>query len=781
MTDQPQTPDGTPPLPPGLRRRRTLARAILLFEQLWPELWPPLGVAGLFVCAALLDLPAMLPPALHAALLAVVGLLVLGLLARGLRRITTPRAADADRRLERASGLAHRPLAVFTDKPAVPGAEVLWRAHVARAAAQIGRLRVGLPRPGLAARDPRALRGALLVALFACVVIAGADTPLRLARAMTVAFTPEAGPPATELQAWITPPGYTGLAPLFLKSDGNPVSVPAGSHLTVSLTGGAGTPNLILNGKSEPFQTLGTASFQADQDLTAGGRLAVRRGAQELGAWELTVVADRAPEVRFPEPPGATRADRVPQTRLPWQVSHEYGVVSLQAELRLKARPNDPPLVVAIPLPGGSPKSARGVRLQDLTASPWAGLPVTARLVARDATGLTGTSATAEFDLPERHFQNPIARALMAARKMLTLKPDERLPALALLNQLTGLDNVWKNDLGGFLNLTAIDALLYRNLSPGAVPDAQGRMWQLALHLEEGATEQTARALAQAREALRQALDAQQRGEKVDPAEIDRRMQDLQEALDRHLQALAEQARRDPSSEQFDPNSQPLDARNMERKAEQMRDAARQGKMDDARQNLAELDKMLEELQNARPEHGQMTEAQRQRAAKRQRGQQQMSVLQDIVRRQGSLLDHSQSRADDPESRQRLGQFGQLPPSADQTPTDQSSSDPSSSDQNSPDRQQDNAQRKADRSVQQALRLALGELMQQYGDLTGKVPAQSGRRGQRHARFRPGAGRRPGQQRRGRPAARHRGVAERRPGHEPANGPAIRARPAIRR
>jgi hypothetical protein len=304
----------------------------------------------------------------------------------------------------------------------------------------------------------------------------------------------------------------------------------------------------------------------------------------------------------------------------------------------------------------------------------------------------------------------------MAARKMLTLKPDERLPALALLDQLAGLDNVWKDDLGGFLNLSAINALLYRNLSPGAVPDAQGRMWQLALHLEEGATEQTARALAQAREALREALDAQQRGDKIDPAEIDRRMQDLQEALDRHLQALAEQARRDPSSEQFDPNSQPLDARNMERKAEQMRNAARQGKMDAARQNLAELDKMLEELENARPEHGQMTEAERKRAEKRQRGQQQMSVLQDIVRRQGSLLDHSQSRADDSGTRQRLGQFDQP----------QSSNDRSSADQSSTDQQQDNAERKADRTVQQALRLALGELMQQYGDLTGKVPPNLG-------------------------------------------------------
>ena len=40
-----------------LAGRRALARLALLFERVWPALWPPLGVAGVFLCAALLDLP----------------------------------------------------------------------------------------------------------------------------------------------------------------------------------------------------------------------------------------------------------------------------------------------------------------------------------------------------------------------------------------------------------------------------------------------------------------------------------------------------------------------------------------------------------------------------------------------------------------------------------------------------------------------------------------------------------------------------------------------------
>ena len=67
-----------------LAGRRALARIAILFERIWPALWPALGVAGLFVCAALLDLPRFLPPWLHIASLLIAPLLILALLVRGL-------------------------------------------------------------------------------------------------------------------------------------------------------------------------------------------------------------------------------------------------------------------------------------------------------------------------------------------------------------------------------------------------------------------------------------------------------------------------------------------------------------------------------------------------------------------------------------------------------------------------------------------------------------------------------------------------------------------------
>ena len=144
---------------PLLRRlagRRFMARAAILFEAVWPALWPPLGIIGVFLCAALLNLPPLLPASLHVAVLALVLLAVVGLLFHGLRKIRLPDDRAADRRLETRSGLVHRPLSVLTDRPATadPVGLALWQAHAARAVTQIGRLHVGLPRPGTGAPRP---------------------------------------------------------------------------------------------------------------------------------------------------------------------------------------------------------------------------------------------------------------------------------------------------------------------------------------------------------------------------------------------------------------------------------------------------------------------------------------------------------------------------------------------------------------------------------------------------------------------------------------------------
>lgn len=707
---------------PALIRKRAIARLVLWFEQVWPAIWPALGVLGVYASVALLDLPGALLPWPRFLLLAAVLGLAAVLLWRGLRRVSTPTAAQADRRLERASGLRHRPLAALVDRPVEPSddAAALWQVHLGRLAAQVSRLRVGRPRPGLPTRDRWALRGAVLLGLAAAWVMAGPDAGARLLRGFVPTLPAGAAAPGTLVQAWVTPPTYTGLPPVFLRPDVHAVPVPTGSHLTVSVTGGHGEPSLVLGSESEPFRALDGASWQAERDLVTGGTLSIQRRGGTAASWALTVIPDRVPTVGFTDPPGAAQSGgrSTQQTRMAWRADDDYGIVGMYAELRLRDREAAPPVLVPITL-AGAPKRAQAVQLQDLTAHPWAGLTVLARLTARDAPGQTGVSADAAFVLPERAFQHPLAIAVLAVRRQLSLTPDERRPARMALEALADAPDNRETASGVLLNLRAIGSLLTRGgRGSAAVDEAQARMWELALALEEGAAERSARALEAARQAVRDAVDAN-RETPEDRAELERRMQELREAIQRHLEALAEQARREGTELPYDSTAPKMNSRDLDRMAEQMRDAAREGRMDEAQQQMAELEKLLQQLQNARPERG---EAQEQKnAERRQRGRQQMDAVQDMVRREGGLLDRSQTRAT---TEPRRGQLGQ--PSPGQPSPGQPAPGSPAPGQATPSEAQSADPRGADARAQRALRRALGELMQRFGDLTGQVPPALG-------------------------------------------------------
>jgi uncharacterized protein (TIGR02302 family) len=703
------------PLSRRLARGRRLARLALGWEALWPRLWPVLGVAGLFVALALFGLFLHVPGWLHLLLLAAF-LAALGLaLWRAAKGFALPRDGDADRRLERESGLSHRPLSTLTDRPATqddPMALALWQVHQARAAKALTRLRVGGPRPGLAALDRRALRLGLAVGLVAALGVAGGEAPERLRRALQPAFGGGATPiPALRLEAWISPPAYTGAAPVFLPLAGGSLNVPAGSRLQVSLSGGrGGVPELQLGEATTPFRALDAASFAIEAPLDTAARIVIRRDGQELVQWTLSTQADAPPTIAFAEPP--TRAARGLAIRLPWRAEDDWGVTGARAEIRLAARPDAPPLVLELPVSGNA-RQPRGVSQPDLSAHPWAGLPVRLRLVARDASGQEGQSEQAELELPERNFTHPVARQLAALRKSLSLDPLARPGVERGLDEISVSPDAFDNDIRTFLALRSARFRLSYDQRPEAVPGVQELMWQIAIALEEGRSDRTARALAEAREALREALAEAERNpqDAERRAELERRVQELREAIARHLQALAEQLQRENGETMpQDPQARMIDPRELERRTQEMRDAAREGRTQDMQQQLAELEQMLEDLQNgqmARREGGQNQQQQQ----RQQRGQQQMGAIQDMVRREGDMLDrsHQRDQAESAEQQQARRPNRRQPPQEGQ---------------NAEQRAQE---AQGDARQQRALRRALGELMQQFGDLTGEIPEALGR------------------------------------------------------
>ncbi len=307
---------------PALARRVRLSGAALLWERLWPALWPALAIAGLFVVVSLFGLWTLLPGWPHALILLgfAIGFAVALRRARGAVRLP-----DLDRcvdRLERTGGVPHRPLTAVLDSPSGgardPAARALWRAHQWRMGRAVRRLRVAPPNAGLARHDPLALRAVLVLLLVLGFAAAGDRALTRLAGAVEPDLAGPAGAGPGELTAWITPPEYTGLAPVFLTSRGAPetavasIPVATGSVLVARVHGGGSAPALRLDGEPMPFTNVDGVDFEVQRSFhasvpeTGPRRVEVVQGGTTLGAWSVSVLPDRPPQLTLPAPPEQT-------------------------------------------------------------------------------------------------------------------------------------------------------------------------------------------------------------------------------------------------------------------------------------------------------------------------------------------------------------------------------------------------------------------------------------------------------------------------------------------
>ncbi|MCZ8150369.1 MAG: DUF4175 family protein, partial [Roseomonas sp.] len=348
-----------------------------------------------------------------------------------------------------------------------------------------------------------------------------------------------------------------------------------------------------------------------------------------------------------------------------------------------------------------------------------------------------GASAAAGRTWPERGFTPPGAQQVIAPRKAPSLDPTARALARRELDRIANAPEAFEHDTTTFLALRAARHRLTRDRRSEAVTEAQEILWEIAIALEEGRAERTARALATARQELREALQEAQRqqqerqeGQRVerDPAqrtETDRRIQELRDAIRRHLESLAERLQRENAEAiPFDPQNRLMNRRDLDRRTDRMREANRQDRPQDAERELAELEEMLRGLEEGRTARNEQQERRRQQ---RERGQQQMGVVQDMVQRQTRMLDSGHRRADAEAARREAERRAELQQR--RTPWNQPDPQQQQQQQQLRAEQEREARGEAGREArtQRALRRALGEVMQQFGDLTGQVPPQLGR------------------------------------------------------
>jgi uncharacterized protein (TIGR02302 family) len=274
-------------------------------------------------------------------------------------------------------------------------------------------------------------------------------------------------------------------------------------------------------------------------------------------------------------------------------------------------------------------RKATGETTRDLTAHPWAGTRVRLTLAATDEAGQEGRSAPVELTLPSRHFANPIAAALVEQRGRLAQDANAAVGVADALDALTMLPDKGMDNFGAYL---AVRSAYYRLVDARDDDDLRGvvdYLWSIALGLEDGDLSLAAQALRDAQDALRQALE-----QNAPDDEIAKLTAELRDAMNKFMQALADQAARNPEMARtpIDPNARTVRQEDLEKMIDRIEELARTGAKDAARQLLSQLQNMMENMQAGQPMMGD------------QQGQQMMDSLNqlgDMIRRQQELMDRT--------------------------------------------------------------------------------------------------------------------------------------------
>jgi len=638
------------------------AKYAIAWERSWPHLARLLTIAGLFLVASWAGLWLALPFIARAIGLGLFLLLALGALFP-LVRFRWPSREEALSRLDRGSGIRHRPATALTDTLATqdPFALALWQAQRERTLASIKRIRAGLPSPRLVIHDPWALRALVAVMMVAAYVAAGDERMLRVAAAFD--WNGVLSPTNIRVDAWVTPPVYTGKPPIILSAANKeaatpaagPLPVPAGSTLIVRSSGG--TLDVVAGGgvtEAVPAEQAPKGTNERHFRIAGDGTAHVRAPSGQP-QWKFSATPDRAPTISLAKDPERQARGSL---QMSYKIEDDYGVT--EARTRFAVRPGeapkgatekaateprplfDPPQFSLV-LPNARTRNGVGQTVKDLSEDPYAGADVTLTLTARDEAGNEGRSEPFNMRLPERLFTKPLARALIEQRRILALDANQNWQVYAALDALMIAPELFTPEAGQYLGLFSVARQLEAARTDDAMREVVASLWALAVTIEDGNITDVDKALRAAQEALKQALE---RG--ASDEEIKKLTENLRAALDNFMRQLAEQLRNNPQqlARPLDPNTRVLRQQDLNNMIERMERLSRSGDKDAARQLLEQLQQMLENLQMAQP--GQSDDA----------DMQALNELGDMIRKQQQLRDKTFKQGQDSRRDRMRGKQG---------------------------------------------------------------------------------------------------------------------------
>jgi uncharacterized protein (TIGR02302 family) len=458
-------------------------------------------------------------------------------------------------------------------------------------------------------------------------------------------------PANVRVDAWVTPPRYTGKPPIILSAankdsgtgnaaNAGPLPVPAGSTLIVRSSGGS--LDVAVSGNiTDAVPTEQAPQGTNERHFTiAGDGTAQVRAPSGQPQWKFGAVPDRAPSISLAKDPERQARGSL---QLSYKIEDDYGVTEAQAHFA--ARPGEGPKGDAQPrplfdapqlplvLPNARTRNGVGQTVKDLSENPYAGADVTLTLTAKDEAGNEGRSEPFNMRLPERLFTKPLARALIEQRRILALDANQNGRVYAALDALMIEPDMFTPETGQYLGLYDVARQLEAAHTDDALREVVASLWALAVTIEDGNITDVDKALRAAQDALKQALE---RG--ASDEEIKKLTDDLRAALDNFMRQLAEQMRNNPQAlaRPLDPNTRVMRQQDLNSMIERMERLSRSGDKDAAKQLLEQLQEMLENLQMAQP--GQPGDGDM---------EQSLNELGDVIRKQQQLRDKTFKQGQD--------------------------------------------------------------------------------------------------------------------------------------
>jgi uncharacterized protein (TIGR02302 family) len=400
----------------------------------------------------------------------------------------------------------------------------------------------------------------VMVMLVATFFAAGDERAMRLGAAFD--WNGVLAPTNVRVDAWITPPLYTGKPPVILSAANKeaaalpasgPLAVPAGSTLIVRSSGSS--LDVVTSGglkEVAPSEAAPKGTNEKHFTITGDGTAHVRAPSGQP-QWAFAATPDRPPTIALAKDPERQAYGAL---QLSYKIEDDYGVTGAAAQFVPRAtedkdgtkdadgkaaRPLFQPPQFALTLPNARTRNGVGQTVKDLSEDPYSGADVTLTLTAKDEAGNEAKSEPFNMRLPGRLFTKPLARALIEQRRILALDANKNSDVYAALDALMIAPEMFTPEAGQYLGLHSVARQLEAARTDDSLREVVASLWALAVTIEDGNISDVAKALRAAQDALKQAL---QRG--ASDEELKKLMDNLRTALDNYMRQYAQQMRSNP-------------------------------------------------------------------------------------------------------------------------------------------------------------------------------------------------------------------------------------------